>query len=211
MKIKVVIVDDHSIMRSGLAKILREESDMEVINEANGHNELIAGLKIDEPDIVLLDITMPGKNGLEILKELKQNYPSIKVLMLSMHPEDRFSVRAIKAGASGYINKESATDELVNAIRKVYNGGKFITPTVAEILADTFENNANKPVHEKLSDREFQILRLITSGRKIKEIADDLFLSPATVATYRSRILEKMNMKSNVELTNYVLRNNLVE
>ncbi len=211
MKIKVVIVDDHSIMRSGLAKILKEESDMEVINEANGHNQLMSGLKEQEPDIVLLDITMPGKNGLETLKEIRQNYPSIKVLMLSMHPEDRFSVRAIKAGASGYINKESATDELVNAIRKVYNGGKFITPTVAEILADTFEHSANKPVHEKLSDREFQILRLITSGRKIKEIADDLFLSPATVATYRSRILEKMNMKSNVELTNYVLRNNLIE
>ncbi len=209
--IKVTIVDDHSIMRSGLAKVLKEESDIEVVSEADGYPKLIESLKKTVPDIVLLDITMPGKNGLEILKELKQYYPQVKTLMLSMHPEDRFAVRAIKAGAFGYITKESASEELVNAIRKVHSGGKFITQTVAEILADTFEQDGNKPAHERLSDREYQILRLITSGKKVKEIATDLFLSPATVATYRSRILEKMRLKSNVELTNYVLRHNLIE
>ncbi|MEQ9304774.1 MAG: response regulator transcription factor [Marinoscillum sp.] len=209
--IKVIIVDDHSIMRAGLAKILKDEPDMRVICEAEGYHQLMDFLKNEQPDIVLLDITMPGKNGLEILKELRQSYPEIKVLMLSMHPEDRFSVRTIKAGASGYINKESAAEELVSAIRKVYSGGKFITPIVAEILADTFEHDSERPSHERLSDREFQILRMITSGKKVKEIAGELFLSPATVATYRSRIMEKMNMRSNVELTNYVLRNNLIE
>lgn len=209
--IKVTIVDDHSMVRSGLAKILKEEPDMEVVSEADGYLELIESLKKTAPDIILLDINMPGKNGLEILKELRLHHAQIKVLMLSMHPEDRFSARTIKAGASGYITKESASDDLVNAIRKVYSGGKFITPIVAEILADTFENYDNKVTHERLSDREFQILRMITSGKKVKDIASELFLSPATVATYRSRILEKMHMKSNVELTNYVLRNNLIE
>ncbi|MEQ8470502.1 MAG: response regulator transcription factor [Marinoscillum sp.] len=209
--IKVIIVDDHSIMRAGLAKILKDEPDMHVVCEADGYAPLMEFLKSNETDIVLLDITMPGKNGLEILKELRHIYPDIKVLMLSMHPEDRFSVRTIKAGAAGYINKESATEELVSAIRKVHSGGKFITPIVAEILADTFEQDSERPSHERLSDREFQILRMITSGKKVKEIAGELFLSPATVATYRSRIMEKMNMRSNVELTNYVLRNNLIE
>ena len=209
--IKVAIVDDHSIVRSGLVKILREEPDMEVVIEADGYNQLIEKLKTQRPDIALLDISMPGKNGLEVLKELKQYYPRIKSLMLSMHPEDRFSVRAIKAGASGYLTKESLADDLVNAIRKVYNGGKFITETVAELLADTFETEGNKAAHERLSDREFQILCMITSGKKVKEIASELFLSPATVATYRTRILDKMQLKSNVELTNYVLRHNLIE
>ena len=209
--IKVAIVDDHSIVRSGLVKILREEPDMEVVIEADGYNQLLEKLKTEKPDIALLDISMPGKNGLEVLKELKQYYPGIKSLMLSMHPEDRFSVRAIKAGASGYLTKESLADDLVNAIRKVYNGGKFITETVAELLADTFETEGNKAAHERLSDREFQILCMITSGKRVKEIASELFLSPATVATYRTRILDKMQLKSNVELTNYVLRHNLIE
>lgn len=209
--IKIAIVDDHSIVRAGLVKILREEPDMEVVLEADGYNQLIEKLKTSSPHIALLDISMPGKNGLEILKELKQYHPEIKSLMLSMHPEDRFSVRAIKAGASGYLTKESLADDLVHAIRKVFNGGKFITETVAEMLADTFETEGNKAAHERLSDREFQILCMITSGKRIKEIAGELFLSPATVATYRTRILDKMQMKSNVELTNYVLRHNLIE
>jgi len=209
--IKVTIVDDHALMRSGLAKILKEEPDMQVVDLAEGYNELLHCLKINVPDIVLLDISMPGKNGLETLRELKQHYPKIKTLMLSMHPEDRFSVRAIRAGASGYITKESATDVLVSAIRKVYNGGKFIAPAVAELLADTFERDASRPLHELLSDRELQVLQMITAGKRIKEIAEELFLSPATVATYRSRVLEKMHLRSNVELTNYVLRHHLID
>jgi two-component system, NarL family, invasion response regulator UvrY len=209
--IRVAVVDDHSMVRSGLVKILKEEPDMEVIAEAEGYVPLFNSLKSAQPDVVLLDISMPGKNGLEIVKELKQTYPAIKTLMLSMHPEERFSVRAIKSGACGYVTKESASDELVKAIRQVYSGGKFITPSVAEKLANSFELESNKPSHERLSDREFQILGLIASGKKIKTIAEELSLSPATVATYRARILEKMQLKSNVELTSYVLRNNLIE
>ena len=209
--IKVAIVDDHSIVRSGLRKILRDESDMEVIAEADGYAQLLGCLKAFLPDILLLDISMPGRSGLEIVKEIKQIYPSVKTLMLSMHPEDRFSVRAIKAGACGYVTKESAADELVKAIRQVYYGGKFITPAVAERLANSFELESNKLAHERLSDREFQILGMIASGKRIKEIASDLSISPTTVATYRARILEKMQLKSNVELTGYVLRHNLIE
>jgi DNA-binding NarL/FixJ family response regulator len=192
-------------------KILKEESDMMILAETSGYAELFASLKVAKPDIILLDISIPGKNGLEILKEVKQYYQSVKVLMLSMHPEDRFAVRAIKAGASGYVTKESASEELVRAIRQVYNGGKFITPSLTEKLVNYFEILGNKPEHEKLSDRELQIMNMIASGKKVKEIADELSLSPATIATYRARVLEKMNLKSNVELANYALRHNLVD
>ena len=209
--IKITIVDDHSIVRSGLVKILKEESDMMILAETSGYAELFASLKNSRPDIILIDISIPGKNGLEILKEVKQYYPAVKVLMLSMHPEDRFAVRAIKAGASGYVTKESASEELVRAIRQVYNGGKFITPSLTEKLVNYFEILGNKPEHEKLSDRELQIMNMIASGKKVKEIADELSLSPATIATYRARVLEKMNLKSNVELANYALRHNLVD
>lgn len=209
--IRTVIVDDHSMVRSGLVKILKEENDIEVLAEADGYLQLIGCLKTIFPDIIVMDISMPGKNGLEIVKELKQTNPEIKTLILSMHPEERFSVRAIKAGALGYVSKESAADELVKAIRQVYNGGKYITPAVAEQLANSFELESNKLAHERLSDREFQILSMIASGKKIKEIAAELSISPATVATYRARVLEKMQLKSNVELTSYVLRNNLIE
>ncbi|HZX73498.1 MAG TPA: response regulator transcription factor [Cyclobacteriaceae bacterium] len=209
--IKTIIVDDHSIVRAGLIKILREERDIEVLAEADGYGQLMDCLKTVFPDVVLLDISMPGRNGLEIAKELKQFNPEIKTLMLSMHPEERFSVRAIKAGALGYVSKESAADELVRAIRQVYNGGKYITPIVAEQLANAFEWESNKPAHERLSDREFQILGMIASGKKVKEIANELSISPATVATYRARVLEKMQLKSSVEITSYALRNNLIE
>ncbi len=209
--ISLLIVDDHSMVRAGLRKILVEEPDMEVIGEADGYAQLLNCLHDKLPDVILLDISMPGRNGLEIMKDLKQSYPFIRTIMLSMHPEERFSVRSIKAGASGYVTKESAADELVKAIRQVYGGRKFITPAVAEKLASSFELESNKLAHERLSDREFQILSLIASGKKIKDIADDLSLSPATVATYRARVLEKMQLKSNVELTSYVLRNNLIE
>jgi len=209
--IKTVIVDDHTMVRAGLIKILKEESDIEVLAEADGYLQLVNCLKSVSPDVVLMDISMPGKNGLEIVKELKQTNPEIKSLILSMHPEERFSVRAIKAGALGYVSKESAADELVRAIRQVYSGGKYITPIVAEKLADSFELESNKLAHERLSDREFQILSMIASGKKIKEIASELSISPATVATYRARVLEKMQLKSSVEITSYALRNNLIE
>jgi two-component system invasion response regulator UvrY len=209
--IKVIVVDDHSMVRSGLMKILREENDIEVIGEADGYGQLFHHLKFQLPDIVLLDISMPGKSGLEIVKELKQVHPSIRTLMLSMHPEDRFSVRAIKAGACGYITKESAADELVMAVRQTYQRGKFITATVADKLADSLEVEGDKLPHERLSDREFQVLVQIASGASVKKIASDLSLSPTTIATYRARILEKMQLKSNVDLTTYALRHKLIE
>jgi len=199
------------MVRSGLVKILKEENDIEVLAEADGYFQLIECLKKVFPDVIVMDISMPGKNGLEIVKELKQDHPEIKTLILSMHPEERFSVRAIKAGALGYVSKESAADELVRAIRQVYSGGKYITPAVAEQLANAFELESNKLAHERLSDREFQILNLIASGKKVKEIAVELSISPATVATYRARVLEKMQLKSSVEITTYALRNNLIE
>jgi two-component system invasion response regulator UvrY len=209
--IRLAIVDDHPIVRSGLVKILKEEEDMDVVVEANGHVQFYESLKDNQLDVAILDISMPGKNGLEIAKEIKQEYPALKILILSMHPEDRFSVRAFKAGASGYVTKESAAQELVNAIRKIHDGGKYITTSLAEKLVNSFNQDHEKPAHERLSDREFQILCMISSGKKIREIAEELFLSPATVATYRARIFEKMQLKSNVELTNYVLRHNLIE
>jgi len=209
--IRTLVVDDHSMVRSGLMKILKDEEDIEVVAEADGYSQLVTALKSVLPDVVLLDISMPGKNGLEIVKELKQSYPNVKTLMLSMHPEERFSVRAIKAGACRYVTKESAADELVKAIRQVYYGGKYITSGVAEKLANSFELDSNKQAHERLSDREFQVLSMIAAGKKIKEIAAELSLSPTTVATYRARILEKMQLKSSVEITSYALRNNLIE
>lgn len=209
--IRTLIVDDHSMLRAGLIKILKDEDDVEVLAEAESYPQLLDCLKTVFPDVIVMDISMPGKNGLEIVKELRQSNPEIKILILSMHPVERFSVRAIKAGAMGYVTKESAVDELVRAIRMVYSGGKYITPVVAQQLANSFELESNRLAHERLSDREFQILNMIAAGRKIKEIASDLSISPATVATYRARVLEKMQLRSNVELTSYVLRNNLIE
>jgi two-component system invasion response regulator UvrY len=208
--IKVGIVDDHSIVRSGLIKILKDRSDMEIVCEADGYEQLFKQLEQARPDVVVLDISMPGRNGLEILKELKQLHAGIRVLVLSMYPEDRFSVRAIKAGASGYITKESATEQLVTAIRQIHSGRKFISPSVAEDLINSLGTSSNEHEHEKLSGREYQILCMIASGKKVKDIASELSLSPATIATYRTRIMEKMHLKSNVELANYVLRHNLV-
>lgn len=208
--IKVGIVDDHSIVRSGLIKILKERSDMQVVFEADGYEQLFSQLQVQQPDVVVLDISMPGRNGLEILKELKHTYTGIKILVLSMYPEDRFSVRAIKAGASGYITKETATEQLVNAIRQIHSGRKFISPSLAEELVNSLRTSDSEFEHEKLSGREYQILCMIATGKKVKDIASELSLSPATIATYRTRIMEKMNLKSNVELANYVLRHNLV-
>lgn len=209
--IKILIADDHCIVRAGLKKILNEESDFEVLGEAANFKEVLSILKNVTPDIILLDISMPGRNGLEILKEIKLLYKTIKVLILSMHPEDRFAVRAIKSGAVGYISKESAVDDLVNAIRRVDKGNKYISSNLAEKLANEVANNKDQPDHENLSDREFQVLRMIASGKSIKYIAEELILSPATIASFRVRILMKLHLKSNVELTIYSLRNNLID
>ena len=208
--IRVAIVDDHAMVRSGLMKILKEESDMEVIAEADGHDQLFDSLKAGLPDIVILDISMPAKNGLEILKELKQDYPRIKTLMLSMYTEDRFSIKAIKAGANGYLTKESVVDELVKAVRLVHQGGMFFTPAVAEKVATLLHPKSDKPAHQKLSEREFQILRMIAAGKKVDVIAEELNLRVMTVVACRNCILEKMQLASNAELTNYMRGYNLM-
>ncbi len=209
--IKVLIADDHSILREGLKKILKEERDIEVAGEASNHQEILAILLKVTPDILILDISMPGRNGLDTLKEIRSLYPKLKVLILSMHPEDRYAVRLVKAGAMGYVSKESATEELVNAIRKVFVGEQYISSTLAMKLAKYFETDMEKPAHELLSDREFQVLCMITSGKSIEYVAEELSLSPNTIATYRERVLSKLRLKSNVELTNYAHRNNLIE
>jgi two-component system invasion response regulator UvrY len=209
--INIFIIDDHSIMRDGLKKILSQEADMKVVGEAANYHEAISGVTSLNPDIVVLDISLPGRNGLDILKELKMIDPKLKVLILSMHPEDRFALRAIKSGASGYLTKENAADQLVDAIRKLSVGLKYITSELAAHLADQYTSDITKKPHELLSDREYEVLCRIAEGKSIKEIAEALLLSPATVATYRARVLEKTGLKSNVEITSYVYRNNLMD
>jgi len=209
--IKVLIADDHAVVRQGLKQILSEQPDMNVLGEAGSIPELLDHVRKQKWDIVVLDIGMPGRGGLDGLKELKQEQPKLPVLILSIHPEDQFAVRALKAGASGYLTKDSAPEELVQAIRKLLTGRKYISAELAEKLATDLEANTAKTRHETLSDREFQILRLIASGKSVTEIAQKLSLSVKTVSTYRARILEKMNMRTNAELMHYAIKHNLAD
>lgn len=209
--IKILIADDHAIVREGLKQIVADTSDMIVTAEASDGHEVLALISQDNYDVVVLDMAMPGLTGLDILKQIKRETPELPVLILSVHPEEQYAVRALKAGASGYLTKERAPDELITAIRKVSMGGKYITSSLAEKLAFELEVDAEKPPHKTLSDREFQVMCMIAKGRTIKNIAEELFLSPKTVSTYRSRILEKMKMKSNEELTHYVINNHLID
>lgn len=210
-KIKILIADDHAIVREGLKQIVAEEKDIIVSGEAENSVKLMELLGKEKWNLVVLDINMPGKSGLEALKDIKIQYPDLPVLILSMFSEDQYGIRAIKAGASGYLKKVSAPTELVTAIRKIVSGGKYINPSLAEKLADKFGETGKSSLHEKLSDREYQIMCNIALGRSAEEIAEELSISINTVYTYRNRILEKMSMKSNVELTQYVLNNKLVE
>lgn len=209
--ISVLIVDDHQLIREGLKKILQRQKDMRIAGEARDYFEMQECLRQQSVDCVILDITMPGKNGLEILKELKIRHPSIRTIILSMHPEERFAVRSIKAGASGYLNKEAAATEMIHAIRKVMTGGKYISQTLAEKLANEISHGAKTAPHETLSDREFEVARLIASGKSTSEIAQALSLSANTIATYRARILEKMGLETNAELIRYALEHHLVD
>ena len=209
--IKILIADDHAIVREGLKQIVAEESDMTVAGEASNANELFKLIENESWDVIVLDINMPGKSGLEAIKEMKTRYPKLPVLILSMFGEDQYGLRAIKAGASGYLKKVSAPIELVSAIRKIVNGGRYINPSLAEKLADVVDKPNREFPHDNLSDREYQVMCSIASGRTAEEIADDLELSILTVYTYRNRILEKMNLKSNVELTQYAIQNKLIE
>jgi two-component system invasion response regulator UvrY len=209
--IKILIADDHAIVREGLKQIVAEELDMKVTGEAANANELFKLLDKDSWEIVVLDINMPGKSGLEALKEMKTRNIKVPVLILSMFSEDQYGLRAIKAGAAGYLKKVSAPTELVSAIRKIVGGGKYISPTLAEKLADNFDANNKKVLHQNLSDREYQIMCFISLGKSAEEIAEELVISIHTVYSYRNRILEKMHLKSNVELTQYAIQHKLIE
>ena len=209
--IKILVADDHTIVREGLKQILAETSDIVVSGEAANAQEILNKILKNDYDIVLLDISMPGRSGLDVLKTLKSIKPQLPVLILSMHPEEQYAVRALKGGASGYLTKESAPDELITAIRIVSTGRKYVSSALAEKLAFDLENNNEKPLHETLSNREFQVMCMIASGKVISEIAEELLLSIKTVSTYRARILEKMKMKHNAEITYYTIKNGLVD
>jgi two-component system invasion response regulator UvrY len=209
--IKILIADDHPVVRKGLGEIVKKAFDMVMVDEASNGQEVLERVSKNDYDVILLDISMPGRSGLDILKELKGQKPKLSVLVLSIHPEEQYAVRVLKAGASGYLTKESAQDELISAIQKVSTGRKYITPSLAERLALDLEMGAEKPRHESLSDREYQVMCMIASGKTVKEIAEELFLSVKTVSTYRARLLDKMRMKSNAELTHYAIKYRLVD
>ena len=210
--IRVVIADDHELIREGLKKVLHDEIGFQVVGEAVDGSELFAILNKSLPDIVILDITMPGQSGLELLKQIKDLYPSLPVLILSIHSEERFAIRSLKAGAKGYLTKSSISEELIKAIRVItIEKRKYITQEVAEQLASQLSIASEPSKHSNLSDREYLVLCMIASGKKVKEIAEELSLSPQTVHSYRSRIKEKMNLKSNVEMTIYAIDNHLIE
>jgi DNA-binding NarL/FixJ family response regulator len=209
--IRVLIADDHSILRRGLAQIISETKDMQVCGEAESGAQAVRLAREQPVDVVLLDITMPDRNGLDTLKQLKKEKPKLAVLMLSMHPEEAYALRAIKAGASGYLNKASAPALLVTAIRQVASGRRYISPAVAEELAGTIADGSDRAPHETLSDREYETMRLIASGKTLSEIAREMSLSAKTVSVYRARLLQKMKLKNNSELTHYALKNQLVD
>lgn len=207
---KILIADDHAVVRKGLKQILADAADIASIDEAGSGQEALKKVRENNYNIVLLDISMPGMGGVDVLKQLKIEKPNLPVLILTMHSEDQYAVRILKAGASGYLTKESAPDELISAIQKVSQGGRYISPYLAEKLACDLNSTAMQPLHERLSDREYQIMTMLASGRSTKEIAAELSLGMPTVSTYRFRILQKMNLKNNAELVNYVITNNLL-
>ena len=209
--IRVLISDDHAILRSGLKEILMRDLPGAVCGEAENAREVLDQVQRQRWDLVILDVTMPGPSGIDVLRDLKRLHPKLPVLVLSMHPEDQYGKRVLKAGASGYMNKDVAPDELIKAIHKVLAGGRYVSPALAEKLALELGEETGRPLHETLSDREFEVLRMIASGRTVSEIAETLHLSVTTVSTYRTRILEKMNLTTTAELMHYGLRNHLVD
>lgn len=210
--IKVVIADDHPFIREGIKKVVDSKMDLKIVGEAENGDELLDILEKKPPDILVLDIMMPGKSGLELLKQINKLYPNLPVLILSIHSEERFAIRALRAGAYGYLTKTSISEELIKAIRKITTEKrKYITAEVAEQLVSQVDVNMDNPMHEDLSDREFQVLCMIAKGMKVTDIAQELSLSPQTIHTYRTRIKEKINLSSNVEMTRYAIENNLIE
>ena len=209
--LRLLVADDHEIVRKGLGKVLAEFLQPVKVDEANNGQEALNKVLKSEYDLVVLDIKMPGKSGLDVLKEIKQHKPKLPVLILSMHPEEQFAIRAMRAGASGYLTKESAGDELVLAIRKALKGERYISSMLAEILAGELDIDSGKPLHEILSDREYQVMLMIASGKPVGAIAKELRLSVKTVSSYRANILLKTRMKNNAEITHYAIQNKLVD
>ncbi|HEX9714584.1 MAG TPA: response regulator transcription factor [Desulfurivibrionaceae bacterium] len=208
--IRVLIVDDHAVVRRGLRELLSDEFRGAAFGEASTAQQALEQIWKKEWDVALLDITLPGRSGLDLLKEVKAARPRLPVLVLSVHPEDQFAVRVLKAGAEGYLTKESAPEELVNAIRKILAGGQYVSPTLAEKLALGLRKDSTRAPHETLSDREYEIMCCIASGKTVTEIARELSLSPKTISTYRARLLEKLRVKNNAEIIRYAIRNGLV-
>lgn len=209
--IRVFIADDHAIVREGLKQILAEQRDIAVVGEAETGLDAIKLFRKSRCNVLLLDISLPDRNGIEVLKQVKDEKPDLAVLMLSMHREDQYAIRALKAGASGYMTKQSAPRELVNAIRQVAGGQRYVSAQLAQVLAAQVGDGFDKPPHETLSDREYQTLTMIASGKTVGEIAKELSLSVKTVSEYRSRLLTKMKLKTSAELTHYAIRNQLID
>lgn len=209
--IRILLADDHVLFREGLKQILGKHRDLRVADEAGSGTEAIEKILTGRYDVIILDISMPGRSGLDILHEIRARHPDLPVLILSMHPEEQYAVRVLRAGAAGYLTKESAAAELISAIRKVAAGGRYISPAVAERLADAMDPGTEQASHQLLSNREYQVMRMLASGKSLREIADDLFLSEKTITTYRARILEKMKLRNNVELTHYAITHKLLD
>lgn len=210
-KIKVLVVDDHAIVREGWKQIFGDTSDIVVAGEAGDYAEALRRITKGNWDVIVIDISMPGRSGLDLLEDIKSRRPKLPILVLSIHSEEQYGLRVLRAGASGFMNKATAPDELVNAVRKVHSGGKYVSPSLAERLACFLEVNAVKPPHETLSDREYQVMCMLASGKMAKEIAEELSLSAKTISTFRARILQKMGMTKNTELIRYALKHGLIE
>lgn len=209
--LKVLIADDHAIVRKGLRQIITEGAGPASIDEAGNGREVLDSVGRGVYDVLLLDISMPDLNGLDVLKQVKAERPGLAVIILSMHPEEQYAVRALRAGAAAYLTKESAPEELLTAVRKAVQGKRYVSASLAEKLAAYIEDNTGRPLHHSLSDREFQVLCLIASGKTVGEVAEQLSLSVKTISTYRTRILEKLCLRNNAELTFYAIQNHLVE
>jgi len=209
--VRILIADDHAVVRQGLKQILTDEFPTAMFGEAANAAEVLTQARNQKWDLVLLDISLPDKSGLDVLKELKQAQPKLPTLVLSMHPEDQFAVRVLKAGAAGYLTKETATEKLAEAVRKALSGGTYVSSSLAETLAHDVSRKLDGPPHEMLSDREFEVARLLASGKTVKEIAGVMSLSVKTISTYRTRLLEKLRLRNNAELARYALEHHLVD
>ena len=208
---RILLVDDHAVVRRGVRDILTESLGKVTFGEAAKPSEAIEQLETSDWDVVVLDISLPGRGGLDALREIKRLRPTVPVLVLSMHAEDHYALRALRAGAAGYVNKDSAAEDLAGAVRKVLAGGTHVSAKLAETLAKSLRSDSSRPAHERLSDRELEVLRALATGKTVKEIGVDLALSEKTVSTYRTRLLEKMQMRTNAELIQYALREGLVD